>query len=322
MMSRTPSVCRDIEADLVAAATREAKPPAARRVEDHVHRCVRCRSEFERYRAIEGVVEVLRCEPLPAGLTLARAELASRLADLKSRLMTYRVFPSPLGRLLIARSEQGISLVEYLGSGRSLEASRLSRVPGVEAVEDGGEIETLYGELLDYLEGRRRELRWPLDLRFARTEFHRTVLQVTAGIPYGAVTSYTGIAATVGKPAAVRAVAQALRWNPLPIVVPCHRVVGASGSLTGYAGNRVTLKQRLLAVEGIPTVRRRADLQIARDAMYVRDPDGQWYCLPTCHWLASATVTRLTLFGLRERAEAAGLRPCTTCRPDLHPISR
>jgi len=148
------------------------------------------------------------------------------------------------------------------------------------------------------------------------------VLKATAKIPYGAVVSYTGIAWKVGGPATCRAVAQALRWNPLPIVVPCHRMIGAAGSLTGYAGNRVDLKQRLLTTEGIPIVKTPRDLQIARDAMYVRYPGDRAYCLPTCSSLSSLTPARLTFFGSRERAEAAGLRPCTACRPDLHPTSR
>lgn len=321
-MKETPSGCRAIEADLIATATQEAEPVAARRVQEHIGRCASCRDELERYRAIEGAVGALRGEPLPAAhLTRARAELESRLADLRARLVAYRVFPSPLGPILIARSEQGVSLVEYMRSRKGLGASRLSRAAGVEAVEDGVEVEALYRELLEYLEGRRTRLDWALDLRWARSEFHRAVLQVTAGIPYGAVTSYTGIAWKVGRPAAARAVAQALRWNPLPIVVPCHRVIGVSGALTGYAGNRIDLKQRLLAAEGVPVVETGRELQIARETMYVRAP-SEAYCLPTCSWLASATPARLMLFGSREHAEAAGLAPCLECRPDLHPISR
>ena len=321
-MNQKPAVCRDIEADLVAAATGEAESAAVRRVQDHVGLCRPCASEFGRYRAIDRVVGGLRSEPLPAPqVTRARAELESRLADLRSRLVTYCVFPSPLGRILIGCSEQGVSLVEYLGSGTGLKASRLSRVAGVEPMADGAEIEVLYRELLEYLDGRRTRLEWPLDLRLAQSEFHRAVLETTAAIPYGAVTSYAGIAREIGKPAAVRAVAQALRWNPLPIVVPCHRVIGSYGSLTGYAGNKITLKQRLLAVEGVGTVRAHHDLRVARDAMYVTEHGERAYCLPTCGSLASRTLAQLTLFASRERAEAVGLRPCTSCRPDLHPIS-
>lgn len=322
-MSPKLSKCLEIEADLLAAATGEAEPAAARRVQNHIGPCAGCRREFEQYRAIEGLVGELRGIVPPAGdIALACQKLESRLADLRGRLVTYCVFPSPLGRILIACSQQGVSLVEYLGSGAGLKASRLSRIAGVEAEEDGAEIEALYRELLDYLDGRRTRLEWPLDLRLARSDFHRDVLQATSKIPYGAVVSYAGVAREVGKPDAVRAVAQALRWNPLPIVVPCHRVIGASGSLTGYAGNRIDLKQRLLLTEGIPTVRTRREFQVARDAMYVTMRGKHAYCLPTCGPLASLTLTRLTLFGSREHAEAAGLRPCTACRPDLHPTSR
>ena len=233
--------------------------------------------------------------------------------------MTYRIFSSPLGRLLIARSEQGVSLVEFL-EGRGVRDSRLSRA-GVEAVEGGAEMEPLCQELLDYLEGRRTRLEWPIDLRLARSEFHRAVLQVTARIPYGAITSYTRVARDIGAPEAMRAVAQALRWNPVPIVVPCHRVIGASGSLTGYAGNKILRKQRLLSVEGVPTAKIGRELCVERASMYVRHPGKKYYCLPTCQWVSPATLGRLVFFGSRGFAEASGLAPCTSCRPDLHPIS-
>ena len=109
---------------------------------------------------------------------------------------------------------------------------------GVEAREDGADLERLQRELLDYLGGRRTRLDWPLDLRGAGSDFQRAVLEATVAVPYGAVASYAGIAGHLGQPAAVRAVAQALRHNPLPIVVPCHRIVGSGGDLVGYAGNR------------------------------------------------------------------------------------
>ena len=144
------------------------------------------------------------------------------------------------------------------------------------------------------------------------------MLRATAAIPYGAVCSYAGIACEIGKPTASRAVAQALRWNPLPIVVPCHRVVGSSGALVGYAGEKVDLKRRLLALEG---VMRAEGTRIPRATMYVTLPREQCYCLPTCTWIPTADHPhRFLFFGSRERAEAAGLTPCEDCRPDLHPL--
>jgi O-6-methylguanine DNA methyltransferase len=153
-----------------------------------------------------------------------------------------------------------------------------------------------------------------------RSDFQRRVLEATAALPYGAVTSYAGIAARIGAPSAVRPVAQALRWNPLPIVIPCHRVIGSSGALTGYAGRQVGLKQRLLALEGVKTVAARDDFMVNREAMYTMVTGDREYCVPTCGSLPSRSLSTLTLFGTREGAEAAGFEPCSTCRPDLHPL--
>ncbi len=322
MTSKHPH-CVAIEPDLVAAATGEAGLAVVERVRHHVAHCAPCRGDFTRYRAIEAITGQIRTAPVAlddeAG---ARARLASRLADVRRRLLMYRIFDSPLGHILIARSEEGVALVEYLGSN-SVQASRLTRIAdGVELVEDDDQIERLGRELTEFLEGRRVKLDWPLDLRLARGEFDRSVLHVTAGIPYGAVTSYAAVAREIGKPSAVRAVAQALRWNPLPLVIPCHRVIGSSGALTGYAGNKVTLKQRLLSVEGMPTVRSPHDFRIARAATYACDRSEREYCLPTCGSIMRRSLAGLTLFASRERAEAAGLTPCTTCRPDLHPLER
>ncbi|HSB82603.1 MAG TPA: hypothetical protein VLM91_27825, partial [Candidatus Methylomirabilis sp.] len=194
-MSDKPAVCVQIEDDLLATAMGEAAPGAARRVEHHLAVCGSCRREFQEYRAVDGAVSVLRDESPPSGrLAQVREQLETRLADLRSRLLSYRIFPSPLGHILIARSELGISLVEYLERGTSLKASHLYHEPGVEFVEAGGELETFYRELSEYLEGRRKRLEWPLDLRLARSDFHRMVLRATAAIPYGAVIPYAGIA--------------------------------------------------------------------------------------------------------------------------------
>jgi methylated-DNA-[protein]-cysteine S-methyltransferase len=322
-MKRKPQVCLAIEPDLVAAATGDAEPGAVGRVEHHIDSCGACRGEFHRYREIEGVVGALRRAPAAAeSVARAREGLDSRLADLRSRLVSYRVFPSPLGHILIARSEHGVSLVEYLHGGADLRTSRLHRIAGVELQEDGAEIETLYRELLEYLRGDRTRLEWPLDLRLARSDFHRAVLRATAAIPYGALTSYAGIAAEIGKPAATRAVAQALRWNPLPIVVPCHRIIGTSGALTGYSGDKIGLKQQLLAVEGIQAIGTRSDSRVARNTLYHYDRNDQHeYCLPTCGDIARRPIGPVTLLASRELAGALGLVPCTNCRPDLHPLA-
>ena len=318
-MSAANPTCREIERDLVAVAAGEAAPVAVRVVERHLAVCRGCRDELERYRVLERMVTDLRRAPLPgADPALSRAELESRLADIRARMVAYGVFSSPLGKILIARSELGISLVEYLES-ESAAKSHLARLAGGEMREDKAGVETVYHELLEYLDHRRTRLDWPLDLRWARSDFQRRVLTATAELPYGAVTSYAGIAQRIGTPSAVRAVAQALRRNPVPIVIPCHRVIGNGGDLTGYAGNKISLKRTLLSLEGVPmAVRAR---KIERDHMYVRAGADSEYCVPTCGSLSRQSLAGLTLFGSRGHAEAVGLTPCTSCRPDLHPLS-
>ena len=101
-------------------------------------------------------------------------------------------------------------------------------------------------ELLEYLSGARRSFDLPLDP--AGTDFQRAVWEALGTIPYGQTRTYGEIAAAVGRPKAVRAVGQANHVNPLPIFIPCHRVVGKNGALTGYAGG-LDLKGALLALE-------------------------------------------------------------------------
>jgi len=313
----TTMTCEQIQPDLVAAATDDTSSAVAARVRAHIADCAPCRIDFDRYRDLDRVVGALRRAPVGddhAAESLAGLE--RRLADLRRRVLSVHVWDSPVGPLLIARSEEGVALVEYLDRA-TVRASRLSRRAGVELIEDGGESEPFYRQLVEYLRGERTRLPWPLDFRLARSGFMREVLRATSDVAYGAVTSYGHIAREVGKPAAVRAVAQALRWNPLPLVVPCHRVVGGTGALTGYAGSNVSLKARLLSLEGVPTTPR----GITRGRMYVRLDHETAYCLPTCGDLSTVPLTRLTLFGSRERAEAVGLNPCADCRPDLHPLS-
>jgi len=322
-MTRKPNVCAEIEQDLIAVATGEGPAAMRAQVDGHVRACRPCARELERYRAVEHAIGTWRVSRVDTGLARSRQRIEVGLADLRRRLLVARVFDSPLGPILMARSEEGVTLIEYLDHPGSPLRSRLAEVAGVEIVEDDADVEAFYRGLLEFLEGKRTRLDWPLDLRLARSDFQRAVLRTAAAIPYGAVTSYAGVAGEVGKPSASRAVAQALRWNPLPIVVPCHRIVGADGTLVGYAGNKVDLKQRLLAAEGVRTVAGHGGPQIDRRLMYVSYPAEPLYCLPSCGWLVTLEQPqRLRYFGSQDRAEAAGLVPCTDCRPDLHPISQ
>ena len=151
--------------------------------------------------------------------------------------MSFGLFASPLGPILIARSEQGVSMVEYLESEAAVD-SRLARLSGLDAVENPSEVESFHRDLLDYLEGRRTLLDWPLDLRWARSAFQRRVLEATGAAAVRRRHVLRAYRTRIGAPSATRAVAQALRWNPVPIAIPCHRVIGGSGDLRVMPGTR------------------------------------------------------------------------------------
>ena len=237
-MSPQHPLCRAIEPDLLSVAAGEAGPAAAGRVEAHVAGCGLCRDELAHYRALEGMMATLRRAPLPDDdATLARAQLASRLSDLRSRMVGFGIFPSPLGRILIGRSEQGVALVQYLPADGSLSA-HVRRLLGEDAVEDRAATEGLRAELVEYLEGRRARLDWPLDLRRMRSDFQRRVLEATAALPYGAVTSYAGIAARIGAPSAVAPGRAGAALEPAPDRHPVpsgHRRLRRAHRLRGPA---------------------------------------------------------------------------------------
>ncbi|MFH8142652.1 MAG: methylated-DNA--[protein]-cysteine S-methyltransferase [Muribaculaceae bacterium] len=111
-------------------------------------------------------------------------------------------------------------------------------------------VSSVAGWIGRYLDGERE--RMPFDIAPVGTPFQKSVWDVIAGIPYGGTLSYSALASAIGRPDAVRAVASACASNPVSLLVPCHRVVGSDGTLTGYAGG-VDAKASLLAMEGLPS---------------------------------------------------------------------
>lgn len=157
-------------------------------------------------------------------------------------------FESPLGPIYGAVSEKGLMHLTIPNKDLRDFATSLDKLaPGAEshAVEPR---ETRAGRLLDALfAGKRPDLALPLDLR-GRSDFSRAVLEELLNIPMGEVRTYGQVAAAVGRPKAARAVGRAVGANPIPIFIPCHRVVGANGSLTGF-GSGLDTKRALLALE-------------------------------------------------------------------------
>lgn len=163
--------------------------------------------------------------------------------------LAYAAMDSILGPLLIVRSTRGLVRVAYAG-GRDAarELERLSALLSPRVVHAPAALDDSRREIEEYLDGRRASFDVPVDLALVGP-FAREVLDAAVAIPYGEVTTYGELASTVGRPRAARAVGNALGSNPVPIVVPCHRILRAGGGLGGYTGG-THIKRALLAVEG------------------------------------------------------------------------
>lgn len=153
-------------------------------------------------------------------------------------------FDSLLGSIIVAATDRGLAGVWFVDQRHRPDYAQWPVHAGHPVLQKAVQ------QLQQYLAGQRSAFDLPLDLR-GGTPFQQSVWQALLGIPFGSSTSYGAISARVGKPTAVRAVGAAVGRNPIGIIVPCHRVMGADGSLTGYAGG-LERKSALLRLEAAP----------------------------------------------------------------------
>lgn len=181
---------------------------------------------------------------LPEELDRAFRETAaaSGLVD-----VAYDLVDSPIGELLVAVTAQGLCRISFDGQHDG-DVELVSRAFGARVLRVPRLVDPIKRQLDEYFDGRRRSFEIETDLR-PMPEFNRAVLARLARVPFGRLTTYGALAAQVGKPRAARAVGGVMNRNPVPIVLPCHRVVGSTGNLTGYAGG-LEVKRRLLELEG------------------------------------------------------------------------
>jgi methylated-DNA-[protein]-cysteine S-methyltransferase len=151
----------------------------------------------------------------------------------------YRVLDSPVGGLLLARDAAGLRLIHF-------QQGRHPTQPAAEWRRDDAAFDDVVSQFEQYFEGKRRQFDLPLAPE--GTPFQQRVWSALRDIPYGQTISYGELAARIGQRSASRAVGLANGCNPLPIVIPCHRVIGSNGKLTGYGGG-VAIKERLLTLE-------------------------------------------------------------------------
>jgi methylated-DNA-[protein]-cysteine S-methyltransferase len=309
---RSQFLCGFREEALIAVALDDADPSLQQAVQTHLRQCAACHDVFGAYQHVQRVLTHLQAaSPGEAAMRQARAQLAQVLKPAVKQPMQYCQTASTLGELTIATSARGVSLLAWHDTAAPL----VSFLQDRETLQANGvDLHRLVTELQAYFAGSRRRFTWPIDDVLVRSDFQRDVLRITADIPYGAVMSYQGIASALGQPKAVRAVAQALRRNPIAIVIPCHRVVGRTGHLTGYAGG-LERKRALLAHEGVPLVTRAGSVCIDTAQMYVGWRAERAYCKPHCPSLDTITPGDMLLMSPEALGVQEDFAPCDICHP-------
>ncbi len=161
----------------------------------------------------------------------------------------YAILDSPVGSIVAATTDRGLARLAYddLDGGLDAILDSLARRLSPRIIEQRAALDAVARELDEYFAGRRRSFGVPIDWALV-TGFGRRILDATARIPYGEVATYAQVAERAGNPGASRAAGNALGSNPLPVIVPCHRVVRSGGALGGYTGG-LHRKEHLLAIE-------------------------------------------------------------------------
>jgi methylated-DNA-[protein]-cysteine S-methyltransferase len=199
---------------------------------------------------VDDALRAARGNAAPASVAGSLAELAAHQGLLD---VAYTQVDSPLGPLLAASTPRGLVRLAYVDNDLDAVLDGLARRVSPRVLEAPARLDEVRRELEQYFAGRRRRFELAVDWALV-SGFSRRVLEATAGIAYGEVASYRDVASRAGSPRATRAAGNALGANPMPIVVPCHRVLRTGGGIGGYTGG-LERKRYLLGVEGVEAER-------------------------------------------------------------------
>lgn len=232
------------------------------------------------------------------------AMLRTGLAD------AYTTIETPAGRAYVAWNDLGLSAVTRTDSDEAFEAWA-HELTGRKLLRVEAAPPQLLRAMEAWLHGDRRA-RLTFDLRTV-SPFMREALLKAREIPHGEVRPYSWIAREIGHPKAVRAVGTAMARNPIPLFIPCHRVVRADGRLGEYGMGGPEVKRRILDAEGMNV----AEVEAMAEAgiRYLGSDTTHSFCYPSCHYAQRITPAHRVLFTSASQAHAAGYRPCNVCRP-------
>jgi methylated-DNA-[protein]-cysteine S-methyltransferase len=245
-------------------------------------------------------------------LLRSSAKLDKALERIRRPQAAVGIVKSNMGDLLVALSARGIALNHYIDEISDVAAALSKLRLQFDPIEDQPAVTAVGKEINRYLTGGAEALRHHADLALVVNPFQKKVLDKLQAVPRGALISYQGLAAAAGSASSARAVGNALHNNPVPVYVPCHRVISSDGRIGGYGGG-AGRKLQLLRSEGF-----------ALGDQALRVPDNvvwghrttQIYCRTSCRAAARVGRGRMLFFADHKAARQAGLRPCKICRPD------
>ncbi len=225
----------------------------------------------------------------------------------------YITIETALGTVYIAYNPRGLSLVTRANSDDDFEAAFATLI-GRAVAPASAPPTRLLAAIDAWLRGEQSAAETTLrfDLR-GLTDFEQAVLRKTHEIPHGELRPYAWVAREIGSPRAVRAVGTALAHNPIPLFIPCHRVVRSDGQVGAYSMGGPEAKRALLAAEGAPLAE--IAMLAATGLRYYGSDTTHIYCFPSCRDARRVTPAHLQRFANIAEARAAGYRPCKHCRP-------
>jgi methylated-DNA-[protein]-cysteine S-methyltransferase len=235
--------CRTFEKIQLESLVGDASTERLKQARRHGVECEACRLDGERDRSLDQAFQAHR-RASDQGFPAAQRRLEKEFVE---RHAFFGHVEGPFGPIYLASTARGLCRVSFRTNDEEFAEQLFAR--GLLPEHDQHRIRKERAELSDYLAGRRKDFDLPLDFRLM-TPFQHKVLSATARIPFGHCVSYSDIARRIGKPEARRAVGGALGKNPIAIVVPCHRVIAADGSIGGYTGG-LEVKRALFRIEDI-----------------------------------------------------------------------
>lgn len=249
-------------------------------------------------------------QTLDAMIVTTRPRIARAMEILRRPQARVGVIPSPIGRLLVAESDRGFATIHFMSmkdsTQRALELLRRK----FDLIENEPGTRRIAAQVDSFFEGDVEVTDHPVDLSVVDSEFQRRALTLLRKVPAGAVITYHALAATVGQPDSQRAIGNTMASNPIPLYVPCHRVVRSDGTIGNYGGG-VDNKIKLLRLEGFDVGR---DLRLPSRAVMGHRKTGI-YCRPDCSAATRADPSRVLIFADARSAGHAGWRACKLCRP-------